>query len=346
MKILFTLLVWLLSGVPAFAQDVRVQESPSPVNARYVEPSATRKLQPGQKIGGLVTLNLTRPYVLQRLTDRTYWVQRQFYATVFYVGDEGVLLFDPLQYRGGQILQAIREVTKLPVTAIVYSHDHADHIGDAKVFMDTAADSGGRVRVIASKATADKMDYLKSQHPRPTEIVSWPSGSFKFEGLTVQLHGFTRAAHTDDHAAWLLTGERILHAPDLLNPDQLPFLHWAGSENFVYLEGNLGDAQALDWSIFSGGHGNVGGKEDFTFTLQFSNDAKQATAQASQEVSWGDYLNPRNGNNHAAYTGRYSEDVIKRATDKLQPKYGKFYGFESSVPGNVAMVLHTLSAYR
>jgi glyoxylase-like metal-dependent hydrolase (beta-lactamase superfamily II) len=162
----------------------------------------------------------------------------------------------------------------------------------------------------------------------------------------VQLYGFTRAAHTDDHAAWLLTGERILHSPDLLNPDQLPFLKWAGSENFAYLEANLRDADALNWNVFSGGHGNVGAKEDFAFTLQFIDDIKRAATQASAEVQWGDYLNPSNGNNHAAYTGRYNEEVRKRATDKLRPKYGKFYGFEASVPGNVEMVMHALNSYQ
>jgi glyoxylase-like metal-dependent hydrolase (beta-lactamase superfamily II) len=340
------LLACLLFCVPASAQDVRLQESPSPVNARYVEPSATRKLQPGQKIGELVTRNLTQPYVLQRLTDRTYWVQRQFYATIFYVGDRGVLLFDPLQYRGEQLLKAVREVTNLPVTAIVYTHDHADHIGDAKVFVDEAAKSGRRLRIIASRATADKMSYLRSGHPRPTEIVSWPRGSFTFEGLRVELHGFERAAHTDDHSAWLLTGERVLHSPDLLNPDQLPFLHWAGSDNFAYLEANLREADALDWNIFSGGHGNVGAKEDFAFTLQFIDDIKRATTEASAKVQWGDYLNTRNGNNHAAYTGAYTEEVVKRATDRLRSKYGLYYGFESSVPGNVEMVMHALASYQ
>ncbi len=218
------LLLFLFSlASSALAQNVAISEAPSTVNAPYVEPSATRELQPGRKIGQLYGLNYKQPYVLQRLTKRAYWFQRQYYGTTFYVGDKGVLLFDPLEYRGEFILQAIKQVTNLPVTAMVFSHDHADHIGDAKTVIDAAQKSGATLRIIASKATADKMAYLGSQHPKPTEIISWPNGSFTFENLKVELHRFQRAAHADDHAAWLLVEEKVLHAPDHLNPDQLPF---------------------------------------------------------------------------------------------------------------------------
>ena len=51
---------------------------------------------------------------------------------MFYVGEK-VLLFDPVENAGEKILKAISEVTKLPVTTIVYSHAHADHISSARL---------------------------------------------------------------------------------------------------------------------------------------------------------------------------------------------------------------------
>jgi hypothetical protein len=48
---------------------------PSPVGATYVEPSAETILKPGTKIGDLFRRNMTQPYVLQRLSQRAYWVQ-------------------------------------------------------------------------------------------------------------------------------------------------------------------------------------------------------------------------------------------------------------------------------
>lgn len=69
---------------------------------------------------------------------------------------KGVLLFDAPEGRGKYLLQAIRDVTPLPVTALVYSHYHVDHIGDSPFWNDEAKKEGVNLRIIASKATAEK----------------------------------------------------------------------------------------------------------------------------------------------------------------------------------------------
>ena len=77
---------------PAVPQEI--EEAPSTVNATYVAESATDALKPGEKIENLYNKNLTQDYVLQRLTDRIWFLQVRFAGTMFYVGDEGVLLID------------------------------------------------------------------------------------------------------------------------------------------------------------------------------------------------------------------------------------------------------------
>jgi hypothetical protein len=69
----------------------------SSTNATYVDPSAETILEPGLKIGDLFRRNMTQPYVLQRLTQRVWWVQSFNYGTVFFVGERGVLIFDTLE---------------------------------------------------------------------------------------------------------------------------------------------------------------------------------------------------------------------------------------------------------
>src|SRR4029077_19577488 len=79
-------------------------------------------------------------FVLQRVTERVWWVTRQFYGSLFYVGKRGVLLFDPFLGGADATLAAIASVTSLPVTAVVYSHFHADHVGGGgRVFGKIAA---------------------------------------------------------------------------------------------------------------------------------------------------------------------------------------------------------------
>ena len=330
--------------MPALAQVAEIKEAPSTTHAQYVEPSVSTAISPGLKIGHLFERNLKQPYILQRLTDRAYYFQRTFYSTTFYVGEKGVLLFDALEGRGEQLLAAIREVTSLPVTTIVYSHFHVDHIGDGRFWVDQARKAGVDLRIVATRATADKMDFMASHLPEATVVLPNLKDSFKFENLTVESHRFEHPAHTDDHSAWLLKEERILHSPDLLNPDQLPVMGFAVSDTVVYHESNLKEASALDWRHFVGGHGNIGSRADFEFQLAFLDDLRQATFKARTEEPFAKHMIP-SANNHAAFAREQREAIIKRVTEALRPKYGKMYGFEASMPMNVELAIRLVGSY-
>jgi len=331
-----------IAGSPALAQTP--QEAPSTVAANYIEPSATTAIKPGTMIEALFTRNMKQPYVLQRLTDRSYFFQRFFYSTTFYVGDEGVLLFDAPEGRGAQLLQAIREVSPLPVTTVVYAHFHVDHVGDGKFWVDEAQKAGKELRIVASKATADKMAFMNSRLPKPTLVLSSLKDSFTFEKLTVELHRFEKPAHTDDHSAWLLKEERIAHSPDLLNPDQLPMMGFAVSDTVVYHERNLREVMALDWLHFVGGHGNVGSKADFEFQIGFLQDLAAATREARNAEPFAKHMSPSD-NNHAAFARSQRDAIIKRVTEQLRPKYGQMYGYNASMPYNVELAIRLVGSY-
>jgi len=100
-------------------------EPVSTTGAEYVEPSATELIKPGQRVSHLFPRGIMEEFVLQRVTERIWWVTRQFYGSLFYVGKRGVLLFDPFLGGADATLAAIASVTSLPVTAVVYSHFHA-----------------------------------------------------------------------------------------------------------------------------------------------------------------------------------------------------------------------------
>ena len=47
---------------------------------------------------------------------------------------EGVIVVDAPPSIGENILAAIAEVTDEPITHVIYSHSHADHIGAAGIY--------------------------------------------------------------------------------------------------------------------------------------------------------------------------------------------------------------------
>lgn len=299
---IYTILASSLISGSVFAQTEISTSNSSTVNASYVEPSAEKIISPSDKLNNLFERNMSQPYILQKIGERTYYVQRYFYSTTFYVGDKGVLLFDAPEGRGKYLLQAIRDVTPLPVTALVYSHYHVDHIGDSPFWNDEAKKEGVNLRIIASKATAEKMQFMNSRLPVATQVLSKKDDQFKFEKQTIELHRFVKAGHTDDHSVWLLKQEKVAHSPDLLNPDQLPMMGFAVSDTLVYHDSNLRQVEMLDWKYFIGGHGNIGSHDDFKFQRQFLNDLRDTTIKVRKEESFGKFMN-KTANNHADFAG-------------------------------------------
>ncbi|NBE41576.1 MBL fold metallo-hydrolase, partial [Escherichia coli] len=322
---IYTILASSLISGSVFAQTEISTSNSSTVNASYVEPSAEKIISPSDKLNNLFERNMSQPYILQKIGERTYYVQRYFYSTTFYVGDKGVLLFDAPEGRGKYLLQAIRDVTPLPVTALVYSHYHVDHIGDSPFWNDEAKKEGVNLRIIASKATAEKMQFMNSRLPVATQVLSKKDDQFKFEKQTIELHRFVKAGHTDDHSVWLLKQEKVAHSPDLLNPDQLPMMGFAVSDTLVYHDSNLRQVEMLDWKYFIGGHGNIGSHDDFKFQRQFLNDLRDTTIKVRKEESFGKFMN-KTANNHADFARAQREAIIKKVTEVLRPKYGHMYG--------------------
>ncbi|ENI8107686.1 MBL fold metallo-hydrolase [Escherichia coli] len=341
---IYTILASSLISGSIFAQTEISTANSSTVNASYVEPSAEKIISPSDKLNNLFERNMSQPYILQKIGERTYYVQRYFYSTTFYVGDKGVLLFDAPEGRGKYLLQAIRDVTPLPVTALVYSHYHVDHIGDSPFWNDEAKKEGVNLRIIASKATAEKMQFMNSRLPVATQVLSKKDDQFKFEKQTIELHRFVKAGHTDDHSVWLLKQEKVAHSPDLLNPDQLPMMGFAVSDTLVYHDSNLRQVEMLDWKYFIGGHGNIGSHDDFKFQRQFLNDLRDTTIKVRKEESFGKLMN-KTANNHADFARAQREAIIKKVTEVLRPKYGHMYGYDASMPANIEMAIRLVGSY-
>ncbi|EPM4788565.1 MBL fold metallo-hydrolase [Escherichia coli] len=341
---IYTILASSLISGSIFAQTEISTANSSTVNASYVEPSAEKIISPSDKLNILFERNMSQPYILQKIGERTYYVQRYFYSTTFYVGDKGVLLFDAPEGRGKYLLQAIRDVTPLPVTALVYSHYHVDHIGDSPFWNDEAKKEGVNLRIIASKATAEKMQFMNSRLPVATQVLSKKDDQFKFEKQTIELHRFVKAGHTDDHSVWLLKQEKVAHSPDLLNPDQLPMMGFAVSDTLVYHDSNLRQVEMLDWKYFIGGHGNIGSHDDFKFQRQFLNDLRDTTIKVRKEESFGKFMN-KTANNHADFARAQREAIIKKVTEVLRPKYGHMYGYDASMPANIEMAIRLVGSY-
>ena len=71
----------------------------------------------------------SKGYLVQQIGAGLYYLTDGVYQMMFLTTGHGVIAVDAPPTIGHNILRAIAEVTSEPVTHVVYSHVHADHIG-------------------------------------------------------------------------------------------------------------------------------------------------------------------------------------------------------------------------
>ena len=75
-------------------------------------------------------------YRLQDFGNGLYMITDNQIQSMFLVYERGVVIMDAPQAYAAHIRQAVAEVTDKPITHLIYSHFHADHIGGAKTLGD------------------------------------------------------------------------------------------------------------------------------------------------------------------------------------------------------------------
>ena len=73
--------------------------------------------------------------IVQQLSDNVFSVFAIFYNTLVVIGKEGVLITDPANnFRAGLLKKEIAKLTSKPVTHVVLTHEHFDHVGGTRMF--------------------------------------------------------------------------------------------------------------------------------------------------------------------------------------------------------------------
>ncbi len=293
----------------------------------FIEPSKTVPLVPGQKLNVSNFDRMMRPYTIQLLTDHVYWVEVMGYQSTVLVGERGVLVIDaPRDGRGAGIIQAIRaEITDLPITTLVYSHYHYDHVGDAQAYLDEAKRTGTELRIVGTTAALRQIQRYGERIPIPTEVISVPRGQFAFEGTAIEM-GTPPAGHSTDNSWILLRDEKVLHTVDLVHPGLVAFPHFGISEDLLGYEESLRKLLTIDWDILVAGHANIGSRADAQLMVDYFDDVRTQVIEAIQGTEFGPFLNK-----DKVFFGwfvDYADAVATKAVEGLRPKWGEHAGFD------------------
>ena len=101
-------------------------------------------------------------YLVEEIKDGVYWLTDGHYQMMFVITKKGVMVVDAPRSLADKIVIAMAEVTDKPVTHLIYSHFHADHIGAAHVF-------GDDVEIVAQRETLRMLvEAADPKRPLPT----------------------------------------------------------------------------------------------------------------------------------------------------------------------------------
>ena len=178
---------------------------------------------------------------VEKVKDNLFMLKGGGGNTAVYVGANGVTVVDAKNPGWGQpILDKIKELTPKPVTLLINTHTHGDHVSGNVEFPAT-------VDIVVqdnTKANMEKMDIFKQNNgkgmPKKTFKDTMTLGSGKDR---VDLYYFGRG-HTNGDAWIVFPDLRVAHAGDIFSGKNLPLLDMNNGGSGVEIGDSLAKAHA------------------------------------------------------------------------------------------------------
>ena len=221
------------------------------------------------------TIDPEKGYFVVEIADGLYWLNDFAYQVMFLTTGKGVIVVDAPPSMGENILNAIAEVTDEPVTHIIYSHIHKDHIGAAHIFPDT-------VTIIAHKDTATHLAMKNDPNrPIPTETFD-DTYTLSVGGQILEL-SYVGAFHSKGDILIYTPQQKVLMAVDIFHPSHAPFKNFAITKdisNYISVHDKILEYD-LD-AIISGHQQILGTSDDVKTNKEFTLDVLNNTIQGFQ----------------------------------------------------------------
>lgn len=209
---------------------------------------------------------------------------------VLIVTKRGAILIDAPAFigltKGKTIVDAIKGITDHPVTEIIYSHSHSDHIGSAGLVLAwmQAEFPEEKVKIYAHENTRRKLldENAAASRPLPTKTFA-KKKKLKYRGVDNRRRQislvYLGTNHSDDNLFIHLPADNTLVWVDVVNPGGIPF----GIEFAQSLPGHIrSHEQALGFNFDTHipGHHGIGTREFIKYNRIFLADLAEKSLNA------------------------------------------------------------------
>ena len=236
------------------------------------------------------------------------------YQSMFLVYDDGVVVVDAPPSYAAHIPAAIEEVTDKPITHLVYSHSHVDHIGGSEAL-------GGRPVIIAHDET-NRLLARAADPNRPLPTITFSERYTLRVGSQVLELSYHGNAHEPGNIFINAPAQRVLMVVDVVFPGWMPWRRFALAQDIPGYFAQVEEIAQLDWDTLVGGHvARTGTRADVEAQVEFNQDVKQAAATALATTKLGMGLNPLDRDNPWAVFDDYIDRVALQCVNALTPKW-------------------------
>ncbi|MFE7156965.1 MBL fold metallo-hydrolase [Streptomyces sp. NPDC057636] len=208
-----------------------------------------------------------------------YWVTCPAgYEAGFVVTGSGVIVIDAPPGLGENLQSAVRSVTKEPITHLIYSHWHSDHIGAASQF-------GPDVKIIAHELTRELLDRFPDKYrPLPTDTFTTDE-TLNVGGVELEL-SYKGADHCPGNIYIYGPAQKVLTKIDIVSPGSVTFMHCDASENISGFYQAHDDILSYDFKTLIGGHiTRWGTREDVEVAREYWHDVLEYSQDALRLMS-------------------------------------------------------------
>ena len=267
-------------------------------------------------------IDSAKGYRLQDLGKGLYMITDNAYQSMFLVYDRGVVVVDAPPGYAAHIPQAIAEVSDKPITHIVYSHSHIDHIGGAKAL-------GGQPVIIAQEETLRLLKRAADPN-RPLPTVTFSDKYTLRIGNQVLELSYHGNAHEPGNIFISAPAQRVLMVVDVVFPGWMPWRRFALAQDIPGYFAQVEEIRKMGWDTLVGGHvARTGTHADVDVQAEFNQDVKQAAATALATTKPGEALNPLDKANPWAGFDNYIDRVAAQCVNTLAPKWSsRLAGFD------------------
>jgi glyoxylase-like metal-dependent hydrolase (beta-lactamase superfamily II) len=276
----------------------------------------------------------------RKVADGVFVVTDGVWQSAFVVTGAGVVVFDAPATYGAKIRTEIAAQTPQPITTLVYSHAHKDHIGGSAAFADIQG-----LEIVALTGVAKFLAEKKD----PGRLLPTKT----FDGQLVLNQGGTRIElraakyHSDEgdvivyipHAGFLM-------AIDTWAPGYGPFMGFDITSNFHEYLHIFDVLLAYKFDVFVGGHlTHPGTRADVEVAREFTRDVYETVKRVHGETSlmsvFGETAEQIGGyDNKYLLFGRFLDVVTERATAEIEKRWmGRLAGIDVFAEDHVRTAL-------